>query len=153
MTSAGLAYDTVWALAHGLDRAVDAIVKNDSSGCEDLPGDLVPLEKFNYQNEKMGCVLRKSIGNVHFPGITVSLVAMAISLLPMSMLASHFLRDLFHLIIMATVTMIAYSYNSTEKRMVSVWVHVIPSIHKNKSYMYMYVNTCDRWRVNSKNSG
>ena len=45
---------------------------NDSSGCEDYHGELVPLEKFNYRNKMMGCVIRRSLGNVKFAGITVS---------------------------------------------------------------------------------
>ena len=32
----------------------------------------MPLEKFDYHNEVMGCVLRKSMGDVDFDGITVS---------------------------------------------------------------------------------
>ena len=32
----------------------------------------MPLEKFDYHNEVMGCVLRKSMENVDFEGITVS---------------------------------------------------------------------------------
>ena len=46
---------------------------NDSSGCEDYPGELVPLEEFNYRNKMMGCVLRSSIENLKFAGITVSI--------------------------------------------------------------------------------
>ena len=69
---AGVAYDAVWALARGLDRAVTRIDLNDSSGCDHLPGELVPLEEFDYQNERMGCVLRKSFSQVSFHGITVS---------------------------------------------------------------------------------
>ena len=45
---------------------------NDSSGCEDYPGELVPLEKFNYRNKMMGCVILRSMGNVTLAGITVS---------------------------------------------------------------------------------
>ena len=45
---------------------------NDSSGCEDYPGELVPLEEFNYHNKMMGCVFWRSLGNVKLAGITVS---------------------------------------------------------------------------------
>ena len=45
---------------------------NDSSGCEDYPGKLVPLEEFNYRNKMMGCVILRSMGNVKLAGITVS---------------------------------------------------------------------------------
>ena len=42
------------------------------SGCENLPGELVPLEKFDYTNEKVGCILRQGFAEVNFLGITVS---------------------------------------------------------------------------------
>ena len=45
---------------------------NDSSGCEDYHGELVPLEEFNYRNKMMGCVILRSMGNVKLAGITVS---------------------------------------------------------------------------------
>ena len=33
----------------------------------------MPLEKFHYRNELMGCVLRRSMENVQLAGITVSM--------------------------------------------------------------------------------
>ena len=46
-------------------------MRNDS-GCEGLPGDLVPLEKFDYTNERVGCILRQGFAEVNFFGLTVS---------------------------------------------------------------------------------
>jgi hypothetical protein len=69
---AGTEFDAMWAIALGLQSASDKVRINDTAGCEDLPGELVPLEHFEYVNDKMGCVLRKSFQQVSFSGITVS---------------------------------------------------------------------------------
>ena len=63
-------------MALGLDHALERVSRNDSSGCDHLPGKLVPLENFDYYNELMGCVLKKSFHQVNFTGITVRLVIM-----------------------------------------------------------------------------
>ena len=68
----GLSYDAMWAIAVGLDNALTRIQNNDTSGCEDVPGSLVPLEDFEYSNSKMGCVLRESYHQTNFSGVTVS---------------------------------------------------------------------------------
>ena len=68
---AGTEFDATWAMALGLHIASLRISMNDSSGCEDLPGELVSLEEFDYLNDKMGCVLRNSFQQVNFTGITV----------------------------------------------------------------------------------
>ena len=70
--SAGTEFDGVWALALGLHNASERVRLNDSSGCDHLKGSLVPLEDFDYLNDKMGCVLRRSFQQVNFHGITVS---------------------------------------------------------------------------------
>ena len=67
-----MAFDVIWAMALGLHNASERVRKNDSSGCGHLPGELIPLEEFDYQNQMMGCVLQKSIAEVDFTGITVS---------------------------------------------------------------------------------
>ena len=59
-------------MALGLHHASERVKKNDSSGCSHLSGNLVNLEDFDYQNELMGCILRKSFHEVNFTGITVS---------------------------------------------------------------------------------
>ena len=48
------------------------IAMGNDSGCEGLPGDLVPLEEFDYTNERVGCILRQGFAEVNFLGITVS---------------------------------------------------------------------------------
>ena len=67
-----MAHDGIWSLAIGLDNAVKRIAMGNDSGCEELPGDLVPLEQFDYTNEKVGCILRQGFTEVNFLGITVS---------------------------------------------------------------------------------
>ena len=64
-------FDATWAMALGLHMASLKVSMNDSRGCEDVPGELVPLEDFTYINDKMGCVLRNSFQQVNFTGITV----------------------------------------------------------------------------------
>ena len=80
----GSSYDAVWAMALGLHYASERVSSNDSSGCDHLPGKLVPLEDFDYLNELMGCVLRKSFHQVNFTGITVGQGLKQIRLLPLS---------------------------------------------------------------------
>ena len=66
-------YDLIWALALGLDSASKKIAQGNKTGCEEqYDGDLVPLEEFNYTNQKIGCILRKSISEVQFDGLSVS---------------------------------------------------------------------------------
>ena len=67
-----MAFDAIWALAVGLHNASERARANDSSGCGHLSGELVPLEEFDYQNERMGCVLQRSIAEADFAGVTVS---------------------------------------------------------------------------------
>ena len=73
---AGVAYDTIWSMALGLDRAVERINDNNDTGCEDRAGELVPLEDFDYTNQKMGCILHQSFEETEFIGITVSILVM-----------------------------------------------------------------------------
>ena len=67
----GSSFDATWALALGLHIASERVSKNDSFGCDHIPGELVPLEEFHYQNARMGCLLRKSFHAVTFLGISV----------------------------------------------------------------------------------
>ena len=71
MGTAGVAYDTIWSIALGLDRAVDRINDNNDTGCENVTGELVPLEEFDYSNEKMGCLFYQCFREIEFLGITV----------------------------------------------------------------------------------
>lgn len=68
----GSAYDSVWLLALGLEEAVQRIASGNDSGCESLPGSLVPLEEFDYSNKKIGCIMQECIASISFDGITVS---------------------------------------------------------------------------------
>ena len=61
-----------WSTAIGLDNAVKRIAMKNDSECEELPEDLVPLEEFDYTNEKVGYILRQGFAEVNFYGLTVS---------------------------------------------------------------------------------
>ena len=69
----GVAYDAIWSIAIGLDIASKKITAGNDSGCEHTYGELVPLEMFDYGNEKLGCIMRQSYDEVMFTGVTVSL--------------------------------------------------------------------------------
>ena len=78
LDAAGMAYDAIWTIALSLHNASESVRINDSRGCENYAGELVSLEKFDYRNKMMGCVFRRSITNIDFSGITVS-IAITIS--------------------------------------------------------------------------
>ena len=71
----GLLYDAVWAMAIALQNVSERVRRNDSSGCSKLPGELVLLEQFDYENELMGCMMRNSYYDITFTGITVSIIS------------------------------------------------------------------------------
>ena len=71
----GLAYDAVWALALGLKRTQEMFLSSynvSEIGCDGLDGGLVLLEQFNYSNGVMGCVMRWSLEQTNFSGVSVS---------------------------------------------------------------------------------
>ena len=68
----GSEFDATWAMALGLQTASERVRRNDSRGCDHLPGRLVPLEELDYMNQRMGCVLMDSFQHVTFSGVTVS---------------------------------------------------------------------------------
>ena len=72
---ASIIFDLIWSLALGLNRTAQLVADNDinDTNCSDeLPGELVPLEEFDYSNQLMGCVLQDSIQKVKFLGLSVS---------------------------------------------------------------------------------
>ena len=69
---AGVAYDVMWSIALGLDITSKKVASGNDSGCSHLSGDLVPLEMFEYSNEKLGCVMAQSLDEVKFTGVTVN---------------------------------------------------------------------------------
>ena len=72
LTIFGVAYDAMWAMAVALHDAAIRVSNNDDTGCDDQPGQITPLEDFDYSNQKMGCILKNSFQHVRFSGITVS---------------------------------------------------------------------------------
>lgn len=67
-------YDVMWVLAQALNRTSMMVESGDISetGCDSVSGDLVPLELFNYTNEKMGCLIQWNIQLTNFSGGSVS---------------------------------------------------------------------------------
>ena len=61
----------MWSIAIGLDIASRKIAACNDSGCSHLPGALVPLERFDYDNQKLGCIMKQSMDEVAFTGVTV----------------------------------------------------------------------------------
>ena len=66
-----MAYDATWAMAVGLHRAAKRISTKNDSGCEQVDGEMLPLENFTYSNKKMACILLKSYAGSEFEGVTV----------------------------------------------------------------------------------
>ena len=71
------AFDAIWTIAQVLNYTEEMTINqiNRSSvheNCRDLPGELVPLDEFNYSNAFMGCVIKYNFYKVNFTGVTVS---------------------------------------------------------------------------------
>ena len=67
-------YDVIWVLALALNNTMTMVENDDISqtDCNNASGSLVPLEKFNYTNEKMGCVIQWNLQQTNFSGVSVS---------------------------------------------------------------------------------
>lgn len=67
-------YDVMWVLAIALNNTMTAVESGDISGtgCDEVPGLLVPLEDFSYRNEKMGCLIQWNLQRTNFSGVSVS---------------------------------------------------------------------------------
>ena len=66
-------YDAIWLFALALNNT-NAMIKsgdNSETGCEIVPGSLVPLEEFSYSNGSMGCLIQWNIQQTNFHGLTV----------------------------------------------------------------------------------
>ena len=68
-------YDALWVLALALNHT-DALIKAGDfakiTECGNATGSLVSLEKFNYSNELVGCLIQWSIQQTDFYGLSVS---------------------------------------------------------------------------------
>ena len=67
-------YDVLWVLALALNNTIAMIDNGDvhGTGCDGVPGSLVPLEEFDYSNKKIGCLIQWNIQQTDFSGLTVS---------------------------------------------------------------------------------
>lgn len=70
----GSAFDTTWTLAQALNYTEEMRLHNETeiTNCENITGELVPLDKFNYSNAYMGCVIKYNMHRVNFKGFSVS---------------------------------------------------------------------------------
>ena len=68
-------YDVIWVLALALNNTMTMVGNDDISqtSCSNVSGSLVPLEEFNYTNEKMGCVIQWNLQQTNFSGGSVSI--------------------------------------------------------------------------------
>ena len=68
------AHDVTWVLAIALNNTMSMVRSGDinKTGCGSVPGSLVPLENFNYNNEKMGCLIQWNLQKTNFSGVSVS---------------------------------------------------------------------------------
>ena len=71
-------YDIMWMLAIALNNTL-SMVSGDISetGCSNVPGSLVPLEEFNYSNERMGCLIQWHLQRTNYTGVSVSFAYVA----------------------------------------------------------------------------
>ena len=78
-------YDAVWALAFALNRTSTLVDRGDASvtGCV-AEGSLVPLHEFNYSNALMGCIMRWSLEQTNFEGVTVSIYTLILCANPLA---------------------------------------------------------------------
>ena len=67
-------YDIMWMLAIALNNTMSMVRSGDISetGCGNVPGSLVPLEEFNYTNERMGCLIQWNLQTTDYTGVSVS---------------------------------------------------------------------------------
>ena len=64
----------LWVLALALNNT-DAMIKEGNvnvTECKNETGSVVPLEKFDYSNELIGCLIQWNIQQTDFLGVTVS---------------------------------------------------------------------------------
>ena len=84
MFGATLAYDALWTLAFAIDKTRQLIDTSTREGILNMTNclgrdenlnitwELVPFENFTYSNELMGCVIRWSLQQTNFVGLSVS---------------------------------------------------------------------------------
>ena len=72
-TTAAQLHDDVWGFALALNATMTMVNENNitGTGCENLTGNLVPLEEFTYSNAKMGCLLTWNLRHIEFSGVSV----------------------------------------------------------------------------------
>ena len=107
----GRAYDAIWVLALALNHTMTMVKSGNINGthCENVTGSLVPLEQFNYSNEKMGCLIQWNIQQTNISGVSVRKDYQI-------MVADYYFschRGLFSLMLMVREYRMSYTSNNT----------------------------------------
>ena len=70
---AGVMFDVIWVLAMALNQTMTMINHGNIShtNCMNASGDLLPLEEFNYTNEKIQCLVQWNLQQTDFNGVSV----------------------------------------------------------------------------------
>ena len=67
------AFDAAWALALALHNVSMTVCAGEDLGCSDTEEtNLTALEDYQYYNDKVECMLMKSISGLEFLGVSVS---------------------------------------------------------------------------------
>ena len=67
--------DASWVLTLALNSTMTIIVNSgdiSKTNCENVPGSLENLERFNHKYGKMGCIIGWNLNNTNFSGVSVS---------------------------------------------------------------------------------
>jgi hypothetical protein len=73
----------MWILATALNNTMTAVESGDidGTGCEELPGSLVPLQNFSYGDVKMACLIQWNLQQTNFSGVSVRMCTILLKLM------------------------------------------------------------------------
>ena len=68
------AFDAVWALALAMDNASQSLCSGDVGYCGNTRvTENIPLENYTFYNDRIECLLNRSLNNLEFEGVSVSM--------------------------------------------------------------------------------
>ena len=68
------AFDAVWALALAMDNASRSLSSDDIGYCNNTRvTENIPLENYTFYNDRIECLLNRSLNNMEFEGVSVSM--------------------------------------------------------------------------------
>ena len=66
------AFDAVWALALAMDNASQSLCSGDIGYCSNTRvTENIPLENYTFYNDRIECLLNRSLNNMEFEGVSV----------------------------------------------------------------------------------